>query len=665
MNRSALAAKLQRKHAFLSRSRPPQSVHARVKAIQQLHPPSVPAGILHGLEQRDQLKAAIRAKVSWRQGLPNGTISYTEMLQHALQMPHPEINGAQRLLVVLRRMLEVHLRRGKPVRVDQGLMDECAHSALSFLLKEAKKEDYHSKLARCLAEISWWQRRNTDTRSAVWLLLEMVAYQDTQASKDALSRYRRALSILRISQAEVPLLCQVLESKNLACGLINDLFEYAISNNLIDCSVAAAFYTSSLNCFDQIPDVILQALVAHSECALKTKDSKAIVALAHLYAAQGSKEQAWRYLACFDQLTEQTSWPLGAVAKAIQVNSEAGRDICDYVPLLAAVATRDRALFMQYAAKPYVFNTAETREALLDNELCIRLSWIGSTDTQPAVYPASDSFLALITGHVHPAFILQRLKAYYGAVEPMLLQSGSKAHQLCKDLAIEAGELAFILRSETPLLLLLQSLEKSSLHSANTTAVAATEAAELLDTLTCCFSKLASVKATGKARCWRSESYKALLIAYLKQGIEPSTDALAAFHNIISHSGDSSTNTSKALQLSAALLPLALPSKITSSPDVKLFYEHLLRLLARKSPRKQLFVLKYLLFQPNIRSPKVLEDFIELAAAEYLRCGNFMNHGFFRLERIIVRGVYSRKLSEAYRNSLWPRLWALHMFLRH
>ncbi|KAJ1720116.1 hypothetical protein LPJ53_005214, partial [Coemansia erecta] len=632
MNRNVLAAARQ-----LGR-RPASSTYGLVHLAQREHPGAVQQSIAQGLCQTQRIKAHVRAKVAHRHGLSLGTQSHAQQLQQALSS-----SDFARLALVLERMLQEHVRVGRPTHVADGQLDECAGRVLVRVLGERKPERERAAVeaaARCLVEIGWRVGR---AEGLVWPALGMAVAERAEDSRE----YGRWLTLLRWPAGDTALARRLLGAPGVGARMLDDLFASALRVG-VAADVAAAFYCAALTVHGRVPEQIARELSANhrnimAESAELRDVGRTLAALAHVHVAQGDHGRLAECLARFAPATASAGWPLGALAQAVgamhaQGGGAATADAC--LRVLACVACNERAEFIRVVAELPVFRQRALRIALLGDELEIRRAH--------KHVPLTRFFVPRLFLHLNDSLVRQMVLRYFSAEGELGVERKFVRR------AREAGMLAYRLRSPRPMLWLLQNaggVDNCQQALRRLDALARTVGEHWMEEHVGEYAAGSRRSSGAYGRCMgRCAGFRDMLLrTYLRLGVEPSAAALEALYE---------SSARNEWRLAAAVLRQIPHAAV---PDHLAFFCALLRRLAPWHPAMQLRLYRRLVAHPSLPEHARVSLTVDVLR-EYLGHGHFYNQGFFRLERSLV-GVRACLPGE-FGNVLWPRVWALHMFLR-
>ncbi|KAJ2857747.1 hypothetical protein J3B02_000778 [Coemansia erecta] len=581
------------------------------------------------------------------------------MLCTALKAKNP-----YRLQRILERMLVENVRQGKHTNVSLKVLHGSAYMILARLLEH--REDAMVAAGEVLGEIGWRTQIRPDILITV---LAMAAHEATGNEKE----YMRSRMCLKWDSSNAALVRSVLQMRGISLRLITDLFDAADDEqSSIGRLEATRFYLACVS-HGAVPEHIINRMRSfHNEVASdiargfleKRKIGISALALTHLHISAGDMERAKEILDQFATLNLETRWPLGAVSEAIQHKYSVPKDM---LPLLVAVSFDDFSEFVKGIERLPVFRTRKIGAAMLRDELEIRR------------YMRNEHLP--ITRFFVPRLIIRADNPdIYRLVERHYAEDFESRSIEIDWLIKEASGLAFRLQSIAPLMMLFTKLaQKPELMGAFTAGkllasmTSVLDSSEMLLQLDESDAKTRSAYIDIAANC--TEFRKSLLQMYLRLGIEPNTQQLAIIHNQISSAtsdGILSVDQDSKQQLSslashilAYISPrnLAQP-RLSRTVVFRLFYEQLLRRLAPKYPQAVLKLYEYVAGHPSLTDHHFIMRYTAIMIEEYIENGHFYNKGFFRLEKALIRCLSPRGLPKRFCNTLWPRLWALHMFLR-
>ncbi|KAJ1882893.1 hypothetical protein H4R99_001237 [Coemansia sp. RSA 1722] len=632
------------------------SNHGKLREALAENPPLVSQTVNIGIAATNDFKRLIKKKVSWKQGYSaNG--SYESMLRSALKA-----KDAYRLHKVFERMLVEDIRQGKHTDVSAKVFHSAAHLILAKLLESRERSMVAA--GEILGEIGWRTRIRPDLLITV---LAMAAHEATGNERE----YMRSRMCLKWGNDSAALVRSVLQMRGISLRVIGDLFDAVEDNLSIDRLEATRFYlacvphgaapekvASKLRLFHQevVDDLVKGSLE-------KRKIGLTALALVHLHISAGDMDRANECLKHFVKLNVESRWPMGAISAAVQHKYSTPKDM---LPMLAAVASDDFSEFTQCIEQLPVFRTRTVRLTMLKDELQIR------RQMPDEHLPMTRFFVPRLIIRADNPDIYRMVEQHYATDE--LLRPVSTSW-----LVKEAGGLAFRLQSMAPLLLLVTKLANNSQRVTCTperllsSMTRVLDSSEMLLHLEKSDVKTRSAYTDIAASC--TELRKTLLHMYLRLGIEPSVEQLAILHNQMYSAMTSGIYTVDNQQqqlssLTSLILAQASPGKLARlrlnkpTTPLRLFYEHLVRRLALNHSRAVLKLYQYVTSHPSITDHEFIMRYTTIMVDEYIKNGHFYNKGFFRLEKTLVRSLSSKNLPKHYFNTLWPRLWALHMFLR-
>ncbi|KAJ2679148.1 hypothetical protein GGI25_001716 [Coemansia spiralis] len=673
-----------------------------MKLISEKHHTPIAQSIALGLCETERVKLAVKQKVAWQQACPKYT-SYACFLEQALDRYQP-----QRLSFILKRMLNEHVQWGKPTNVEPELLDRCAgHLFLSIVdSKATNPANIESTLEAVdyLTEIAWRIRHNFGKHYPLWELVAAVAHDlrdDTKKYKSAVHSLEHA--IIRGSRSNVQrMLIQTLGSPRISDQLFADMFSCCISagedelEGLLNSSLTSAFYSASLGrghsktkgiqeIFNQIKSKlasqykeILDMLAKHKAEAPLEGTGRVAAALVHLYLSSEGDKLALNLLPFFDRLSVYSKWPMGALSMAVNKLVDGGYR-AEACALLQAMLCGDSRQFTQIIGINAVLSDDRAiMLTLVENELAIRLQLHKQLST---ALPMT-AFFAPSTrlGMCDQDEIANLFKQYYSDIGHILQELDQQSKlKLAKVLVYEASSWGFRMQSPAPIAWLTQIL------AARLGTLGINELAQLLleyARILCNFSMIRYVAAekghTGiTTQTWMhyKHSYythtlsasthirKTILNEYLRHGISPPPEALALFANNMAVSGESKD----AQSVAAIILPQILPQLTGNTQPgrftIRAYYEWMLY-SCRHHGKRLLRLSAHLLGHHGVDSLEFRCRLAELTIYLYLRHRHFYGMGFYQLERIFVRYVDRPRFTSSYLNTMRPRFWALHMFLR-
>ncbi|KAI8322231.1 hypothetical protein GQ54DRAFT_311070 [Martensiomyces pterosporus] len=660
----------------------PKSVSGRVRAILQASQAPVAQSIAQGLEEAKRIKLAVKQKVAWQHASPM-FVPHSHLLEQAINRGSPH-----RIQLVLKRMLNDHIKWGKPVGVTPGLLDRCMERLLANLLSK-KPTFLESALeaADTMSEIAWWTRHNK--RSSLWTMASAVAH-DLRGDRD---QCRDAVYSLVLAPQDTPLLTQVISSPAISHQLLADLHSCALRTVGVDLALAAEFYISAMKPEHPVVprdigcsvarhhDTVAQALSNGSSLGSMWRPA---VALTHFHIAHGNHELASLLLSHFGGLTVPARWPMSASSMAIKSLLSTGNS-SDACRLLQCTAAKRYSGFVALAKELPAFSNASLEAQLLKDELDIRLHSHSAPDEEDARAPPKTAFFVpTLRPRMSDANIAEYFAGYYKRIEQVVSRNSSV--DLAGDLVSEAGSWTFRTQSYVPMDALTAALAKHIQLPDDSSA------AHILLQYTRTLRSFGLVHYTSRkgipsgkenrisltplsateSHHWNA-SYKdmlynfrhtrrVVLAEYLRRGLEPPPEALAVFSGLLA-----ATNEHESQEFSARILPQILPemtgSEHPSRMAAQAYYERML-LSCSTRPRRLIQLLTHLVGHSGVNSPEFLRRLVDLTVVTYLRHGHFLGFGFFHLEKAFIRFVSKPRFSTAYLNTVRPRFWALHMFLR-
>ncbi|KAI7821487.1 hypothetical protein BX661DRAFT_188399 [Kickxella alabastrina] len=605
----------------------PLSVSAQIKHLQ----PKVrlSAKITQGQAETQQLKQRVRQK-----GLNKHT-TYPDLLHQAYRHP------PTRLLKILDCMVN-DARQGLSLKCPAAVLDQCVLHVLGGILSQGRTAplsvSFLEKAAYCLEEISWRTRRRPQTP---WTLLFLVARgQNSPEGRE----YARARALLDLSQLkDTPLLVEVLESPQCTAQIANDLYQAintpavrAKGGTPMDRTLSTAFYSSTT--------ILSEHLLAYEDTALtllsvghfSASVIKTLLCLAHFHATKGNfaqLDECLRFMRAATEAAEGVAWPIPTVAAAIQkMCSICPAHMTAAVGLLEALIKRDHVLLAHLINDMPVFRDTPA----------LRVQLIGDNSV----------------GWGKP---LER-DAWWGGLRVRLRMSDPGMHDLitqfcrhgCHD-NTNAGSLARRLRSAQPIDILVREM------AAKNHAIDLSELTRLLYVPGPLPSSSSSASASAS-----------LTIGYTdKNAVNNPLGGFALTRAILLREDLAALalhSEQQPLLLSVLPhMPLRPPSPASSAVLSHAYYLATLNAL-QAHPRILLHFLRHLVSHPSSSSyftPVMLQSLVTKALQVYVDGGHFHNQGYFRLERLLVHTIpVLNGFPRWYQNQLWPRLWALHMFLR-
>ncbi|KAJ1943950.1 hypothetical protein GGF37_002420 [Kickxella alabastrina] len=584
-------------------------------------------------------------------------------------------------------------RQGLSLKCPAAVLDQCVLHVLGGILSQGRTAplsvSFLEKAAYCLEEISWRTRRRPQTP---WTLLFLVARgQNSPEGRE----YARARALLDLSQLkDTPLLVEVLESPQCTAQIANDLYQ-AINTPAVrtkggtpmDRALSTAFYSAT--CTGPAP-VLSEHLLAYEDTALtllsvghfSASVIKTLLCLAHFHATKGNfaqLDECLRFMRAATEAAEGVAWPIPTVAAAIQkMCSICPAHMTAAVGLLEALIKRDHVLLAHLINDMPVFrDTPALRVQLVKDEMQIR--------TQTQTWARIHGQAEIGDNSVGWGKPLER-DAWWGGLRVRLRMSDPGMHDLitqfcrhgCHDntnagsvnkVVRVLGQLARRLRSAQPIDILVREM------AAKNHAIDLSELTRLLYVPGPLPSSSSSASASAS-----------LTIGYTdKNAVNNPLGGFALTRAILLREflrRTSSSNTIDTEDLAALALhseqqplllsvlphmPLRPPSPASSAVLSHAYYLATLNAL-QAHPRILLHFLRHLVSHPSSSSyftPVMLQSLVTRALQVYVDGGHFHNQGYFRLERLLVHTIpVLNGFPRWYQNQLWPRLWALHMFLR-
>ncbi|KAJ2870417.1 hypothetical protein GGH93_005588 [Coemansia aciculifera] len=678
----------------------PKSVYGRIRVIlrqQQRQRLPVAQSIVSGIEESKRIKFVAKRKVAWQQASTMFE-TYSRFLELAITQQSP-----MRLHLVLKRMVNEHMRLGKPTGVSFEFLDRCALEVLTWTLNNGSTEgrslDSMLGAADCLDEISWRVRHRHCKTTALWTLVSAVAC-DLRGNT---TNCAKALASVVLKPGDIPLVLRVLQSSVIGMQFLSDLYARVDSELGIDFTFATAFYISAMANHQRrdIPETISASMLTHGKSVAQHLDNdvesaevaNSVLALAHLHIGRSDMPSTELALEQFDRLTVQAKWPMGALVIAIRKLLVLGESD-SAIRLLEVSAARSYHEFRRLVGEQSALDNDDFKLALLENELDIALRI-----HRDAI--VVDVASLPVPGLPRAAFFVPRLKLgfsdngvadcierYYASVG-QLFQPRFPTPLLARRLIVEAGSWGYRLQSAVPVLRL-----TSTLCQATRSSDEGVQAPELLLEYTRLLRNMAMIRltdqicsakpASGQYTCPSllapTESIKqvaiyedpliilehtrrAILAEYLRQGLKPTPEALAILHGHLAASRHPEAN-NLALRILPEISPSLVGQRYSGNLAIQAYYESLL-LSCQRQPRRLLQLFVHLMGHHCVASsPEFLRRIVDLTVVTYLRHGYFRGMGFFRLERVIIRCVDRPRFSVEYLNQLRARFWALHMFLR-
>ncbi|KAJ2809427.1 hypothetical protein H4S07_003215, partial [Coemansia furcata] len=555
--------------------------------------------------------------------------TYSRFLDLAIAQRSP-----MRLHLVLKRMLNEHIRLGKPTGVSFELLDRCALEILTWTLEKgnAGGQSLVSALSAvdCLDEISWRVRHRHCKTTALWTLASAVAY-DLRGDG---ANCTKTLADLTLKPHDVPLVLRVLKSPIISMSFLGDVYSRVDCDLGIDFTFATAFYISAMANHRRpgIPETISASLLSHSNSVFKLFErddavesadvASSVLALAHLHISRADGPSAELALERFDRLTAHARWPMGALAAAIRKLLALGQSDCAN-RLLEASAAKSYPEFRRVIGEQSVLDDSDFKLAMLEDELAIALDTHRSAAVSVNVanlpapgLPRAVFFVPKLKVNFGDCGVADGIERYYTIVD-QLLKSHYPISLLARRLIAEAGSWSYRLQSPAPVLRLTLSLIQATRNSSeggvqapellleytrllrNTAMIRLTDrfsSAKLESSLYTCPSLLTPTDSIKQVAIYEDPLVKfehtrrVILTEYLRHGLEPPSEALALFHSHLAANHHPAAN-SLALRILPKFLPSLVGQRHSGGLVAQAYYENLL-LSCQRQPRRllQLFV---------------------------------------------------------------------------
>ncbi|KAJ1958465.1 hypothetical protein EC988_000287 [Linderina pennispora] len=661
---------------------PAASVHGRIASIVAANRSPLAKSIVRGTAKTRLTKLHVKQKVAWAHAQPV-YLTYTQFLTHALA-----IRSIGRLHTVLKRMLDDSVRQMKPTGVSAELLDKCAHRLVRLFIGAKGRHNEIGDTAGIMEEIAW--RTGHPTDNTLWSLLRFLAHR-AGASVD---KYASELRPLRFAEADVDLLLEVVQSpRSISREVLVDLHKRSAEVVQASPRIAAAFYIAAMREEETvIPYDIRESLARSHDAIAQANGSPAsgasqwqtLLALAHLLIAQGQHAKARNLVGLASHMSTSAEWPLTALPAIIADILATGRD-SDALELLRSIATRNYAQYVSLAGKLLAFRQPNVMVSLLADELEIRLQTHKPTSELKRL-PVTAFFIPNLRYNMDIPGVRELFAGYYTRAVEILGLGDSLDVDLIRALVSEAGAWAFRVQSAEPVEMLVNTLLRKSMtldpqgmlvllheltmilrnismvHYADKNGIPRNK--DHYITLTPLASRTSSygpVRYTDPLHAFRL-TRRALLATYLSRGIEPPVEALTTLYLHMAGTGDRGAN-----KLAANIfgdIPPSLTSRCSrSSLVMQAFYEQQL-LKAAQSRRWLIRLFQHILGHTAVDSVEFQQRIVSQTVVQFLNHRHFMDLGFFALEKAFIRFVDRPRFTPEYLNTVRPRFWAMHMFLR-